>query len=85
VRALADAMSRRGVSSGWGETPVAVVALRDGAAALDIGELRSWAAQFLARYKLPTDLSLVDALPRNASGKVVKDDVRRRVGQAPPG
>ncbi|WP_448628063.1 long-chain-fatty-acid--CoA ligase [Geodermatophilus sp. URMC 64] len=68
----------------WGETPVAVVALHDAAASLDIEELRSWASQFLARYKLPTDLAVVDALPRNASGKVVKDVLRQRVGQAPP-
>ncbi|RBY82975.1 long-chain fatty acid--CoA ligase [Geodermatophilus sp. TF02-6] len=68
----------------WGETPVAVVALHDPAASLDIEELRSWAARFLARYKLPTDVILTDALPRNASGKVVKDQLRQRVGQAPP-
>ncbi len=68
----------------WGETPVAVVALREPATSLDIEELRSWASQYLARYKLPTALVLTDALPRNASGKVVKDVLRQRIGQTSP-
>ncbi|CAM3112823.1 long-chain-fatty-acid--CoA ligase [Prescottella defluvii] len=60
----------------WGETPVAVVALKQGAADLTIEELRTWAGERLARYKLPTDLVIVDALPRNASGKVTKNELR---------
>ncbi|MGO4204800.1 long-chain-fatty-acid--CoA ligase [Rhodococcus sp. TAF43] len=60
----------------WGETPVAVVALKQGAADLTIEELRTWAGERLARYKLPTDLVIVDALPRNASGKVTKNALR---------
>jgi len=69
----------------WGETPVAVVALRAPRGSLDIGELRSWASQYLARYKLPTALIVTDALPRNASGKVVKDSLRQQAGLASPG
>jgi fatty-acyl-CoA synthase len=65
----------------WGETPVAVVTLRAGAA-LDITELRAWASQHLARFKLPTVLEIVDTLPRNASGKVVKGALRERFGRA---
>ena len=65
----------------WGETPVAVAALRAGAA-LDITELRAWASQHLARFKLPTVLEIVDTLPRNASGKVVKGALRERFGRA---
>jgi fatty-acyl-CoA synthase len=61
----------------WGETPVAVAALRPGAT-LDIATLRDWAELSLARYKLPTALEIVDALPRNASGKVVKGALRAR-------
>ncbi|PTR35947.1 fatty-acyl-CoA synthase [Rhodococcus sp. OK611] len=60
----------------WGETPVAVVALKPGAADLTIEELRTWAGDRLARYKLPTDLVVVDSLPRNASGKVTKNVLR---------
>ena len=65
----------------WGETPVAVVALREPAASLDIEDVRAWASQYLARYKLPTDVVLIDALPRNASGKVVKNLLRERIRQ----
>jgi fatty-acyl-CoA synthase len=60
----------------WGETPVAVVALKPGAAELTIESLRVWAGERLARYKLPTSLVLVDMLPRNASGKVTKNVLR---------
>jgi acyl-CoA synthetase (AMP-forming)/AMP-acid ligase II len=45
--------------------------------ALTLGELREWGTARLARYKLPTVLHVVDALPRNASGKVMKTALRR--------
>ncbi|MFG1784941.1 long-chain-fatty-acid--CoA ligase [Rhodococcus oryzae] len=60
----------------WGETPVAVVALKPSAADLTIEEVRAWAGDKLARYKLPTALVVVDSLPRNASGKVTKNELR---------
>lgn len=60
----------------WGETPVAVVSLKQGAAGMTIEALRAWAGERLARYKLPTDLIVVDVLPRNASGKVTKNVLR---------
>jgi fatty-acyl-CoA synthase len=60
---------------------VAVATLRAGAA-LDITELRAWASQHLARFKLPTALEIIDALPRNASGKVVKGVLREQFGRA---
>jgi fatty-acyl-CoA synthase len=63
----------------WGETPVAVAALLPGAS-LTLGELREWGTARLARYKLPTVLHIVDALPRNASGKVMKTALRGRFG-----
>ncbi|MCW2666907.1 MAG: long-chain fatty acid--CoA ligase [Frankiales bacterium] len=66
----------------WGETPVAVVALRDPAAQLPVAELRAWARERLASYKLPTQVEVVDALPRNASGKVVKGTLRQQFGRA---
>ena len=63
----------------WGETPVAVAALVPGAS-LTVGELREWGTSRLARYKLPTILHVMDALPRNASGKVLKTALRRQYG-----
>ena len=35
-------------------------------------KLREWAADHLAKYKLPLRLHIVDALPRNPAGKVLK-------------
>ena len=60
----------------WGETPVAVAVLAPGAS-LTLDELRDWGTARLARYKLPTVLHIVDALPRNASGKVMKTALRQ--------
>jgi malonyl-CoA/methylmalonyl-CoA synthetase len=60
----------------WGERVAAAVVLRQDAA-LSLGELRDWARERLAPYKLPTRLLLVEILPRNAMGKVNKPEVRR--------
>jgi acyl-CoA synthetase (AMP-forming)/AMP-acid ligase II len=61
----------------WGEAVVAVAALAPGAT-LDIETLRAWATERLARYKLPRRLEIVDALPRNPAGKVLKFELRER-------
>jgi acyl-CoA synthetase (AMP-forming)/AMP-acid ligase II len=42
-------------------------------------ELREHTLQLLARYKVPRQWRFVDALPRNATGKVVKDQLRARL------
>jgi fatty-acyl-CoA synthase len=63
----------------FGETVVAVAALKPGAS-LTLEELREFASQSLARYKLPTRLEIVDALPRNPAGKVLKFELRERFG-----
>jgi fatty-acyl-CoA synthase len=49
-------------------------------ASLTLDELREWGTARLARYKLPTILHLVDGLPRNASGKVMKTALREQFG-----
>jgi fatty-acyl-CoA synthase len=61
----------------WGEAVVAVAALKQGAN-LDLEELRGFAADRLARYKLPRRLEIVAALPRNPAGKVLKFELRER-------
>jgi fatty-acyl-CoA synthase len=65
----------------WGEVPVAIVAL--GAAArsgLTLGDLEEFLTERLARYKHPKALVVVDALPRNPAGKVLKTELRVRFG-----
>lgn len=51
-----------------GETPVAVVELREGAS-IDADELMEFLRKRLARYEIPTDITIVDAIPRTPSGK----------------
>ena len=55
----------------WGERVCAAIVLRPDET-LDLPVLRAWASHQLAPYKLPTRLLCLDALPRNAMGKVVK-------------
>jgi acyl-CoA synthetase (AMP-forming)/AMP-acid ligase II len=60
-----------------GEDLLAVVALRpDHKASAD--ELSEHTAERLARYKVPRRWEFVDALPRNATGKVVKERLRQQ-------
>ena len=60
----------------WGERIGAALVLAPGEA-LTLEELRRWAGDRLAPYKLPTRLLALEGLPRNAMGKVTKPDVVR--------
>jgi malonyl-CoA/methylmalonyl-CoA synthetase len=55
----------------WGERVAAAVVLKEHDV-LDLQSLRTWARALLAPHKLPSRLLVVDALPRNAMGKVMK-------------
>jgi long-chain acyl-CoA synthetase len=59
----------------WGETVKAVVVVHNGNRA-DATGLVSYARENLAHYKCPTSIDFVDALPRNASGKLLKRELR---------
>ncbi len=65
----------------WGEAVVAVVALKKDAT-LDLETLRAFGSEKLARYKVPTRLEVIDALPRNPAGKVLKFELRKRFSAA---
>ncbi|HEY0025426.1 MAG TPA: acyl-CoA synthetase [Longimicrobium sp.] len=60
----------------WGERICVAVEASDGSA-VELDELQGWARDHLAPYKLPRDLRRVDALPRNAMGKVMKPEVAK--------
>jgi fatty-acyl-CoA synthase len=62
----------------WGETVVAIMSVEDGAP-VGVDEVREYAAAALARYKLPRMLQIVPSVPRNASGKLDKLQIRRKV------
>jgi malonyl-CoA/methylmalonyl-CoA synthetase len=61
----------------WGQRVCAAVQPRSGAW-LDLAGLDAWIAERLAPYKRPRTIRVIEALPRNAMGKVVKPDVAAR-------
>jgi len=64
----------------WGEVPWAIVTVRDGAS-VTTEQVREFLDGKLARYKIPRNVVVVDELPRTASGKVRKADLRARFGR----
>jgi fatty-acyl-CoA synthase len=61
----------------WGEVGCAVVALKPGKAATE-ESIIAFLKSRLAKYKVPRKVEFIDALPRNAAGKVLKNELRRR-------
>jgi fatty-acyl-CoA synthase len=59
----------------WGEAVKAIVVLRPDAA-LTEDELITWSRQRIAGFKTPRSVNFVDTLPRNASGKLLKRELR---------
>ncbi|MEH2214740.1 acyl-CoA synthetase [Nostoc sp.] len=58
----------------WGERVCAALVLQ-GSQPLTLQAFRSWAKERLAVYKVPTQILIVEELPRNAMGKVTKPTV----------
>jgi fatty-acyl-CoA synthase len=63
----------------WGESVTAVVVTHPGET-LTLADLRSFASERLARYKVPQRLHVLDSLPRNPTGKVLKNQLRDELG-----
>ena len=57
------------------EIPVAFI-VKEEDKSLNIDNLRKYLDGFLAKAKIPKEFILIDELPRNASGKVLKKDLR---------
>ena len=65
----------------WGEAPVAAVVLNEGIAATEI-EIKCWANQNLeARYQKIYKVIIIDELPRNVAGKILKRELREKFGE----
>jgi len=62
----------------WGEVAVAAVVRRAGSAIEEAGVMKLFAGR-LARFKHPRRVVFIDALPKNAMGKVQKFELRRAV------
>ena len=60
-----------------GEIPVAFVSLKDGAQATG-PDLRAFCRENLGRHEIPKKFMFVPQLPRNASGKVLKRELRKQ-------
>ena len=68
-----------------GERACAVVVLAEGEDSLTLAELAEHCRTHdLATQKIPERLEIVDALPRNALGKILKRDLRSQFGQTRP-
>jgi len=59
----------------WGQTVTALLVPRAGKA-IDLAALRTFLAGRLARYKIPREIEIHDALPRTATGKLLKHVLR---------
>ncbi len=65
----------------WGETPLAIIVPADSSDPPSEAEIIAYCREQLASYKKPTAVIVVDELPRNASGKVLKTRLREQFGR----
>jgi len=72
---VADAAAVGRADREWQEAVAAVVVLRDGAS-VEADELRRHCAESLAAYKVPKLFEFVSELPRTASGKLIRRELR---------
>jgi acyl-CoA synthetase (AMP-forming)/AMP-acid ligase II len=63
----------------WGETLVAVVVPADGAD-IDLEALEEYARKHLAGYKVPRRWEMLDEIPRNPTGKILKSELEDQFG-----
>ncbi|MCP4297394.1 MAG: long-chain fatty acid--CoA ligase [Proteobacteria bacterium] len=59
----------------WGEVPVAITVTKQGVSVTE-EELKSWVQDKLARFKQPNSYHFVDSLPKTASGKILKRELK---------
>ncbi|MFN5718950.1 MAG: AMP-binding enzyme, partial [Bradyrhizobium sp.] len=67
----------------WGEVGMAVIAVKPGHT-LTPAEIHAHCQANLARFKCPRLIEFIDALPRNATGKIHKPTLRQQFGQPKP-
>jgi len=71
----------------WGEAVKALIVAKPGANP-DAEDVIAWARERIAAYKCPKSVDIIDDMPRNPSGKILRKDLRepfwkghnRRVG-----
>ena len=67
----------------YGQVVGAVLAGKAGTAPPTLAELRVWARDIMAPYKVPTVVRALDAIPRNAMGKTNKKELAKLFEEAP--
>jgi O-succinylbenzoic acid--CoA ligase len=68
----------------WGQVPVAFVQVREPDRPGVEEDLRQYCRERLAGYKVPKEFIFVDALPRNASGKLLRRNLREWLNTRQP-
>ncbi|GAB4823586.1 hypothetical protein N2152v2_010632 [Parachlorella kessleri] len=63
----------------YGEAVCLLAVTKPGSPPLELDSLRTWAADKLSKAQTPSRLLLMDALPRNAMGKINKKELRKLV------
>ena len=71
-----DAAVIGGKDSKWGERVVAIVVADPATQAPSAEEIVAWCRERLAHFKCPRDVHFVAELPRNATGKLLKTELR---------
>ncbi len=61
-------------SKKWGETPLAIIALKNGAA--DVASIQTWANAQLGKQQRVSGVKIADEIPRNPNGKILKRNLR---------
>jgi fatty-acyl-CoA synthase len=79
LAAIAEAAVIGIPSEQWGETGMAIVAVKPGHRISET-EIHAHCEANLARFKRPRLIKFVDALPRNATGKIHKPTLRKNFG-----
>ncbi len=63
-------------SKKWGETPLAIVAARNGS--IDQDGLKAWTNKQVGRQQRITGVHIIDEIPRNPNGKILKRELRKK-------
>jgi long-chain acyl-CoA synthetase len=66
-----------------GEQPMAFVSAKEGAT-LDAKAIQQFVRERLADYKVPKQVNVIAALPRNATGKILKTELRKQARNTAP-